>query len=230
MAIFALGDLHLSNHRHKPMDIFGEKWENHPRKISSAWNRIVNASDLVIVAGDISWAMHLEEAAPDLAWLAALPGQKLILRGNHDYWWKAISKVRQALPAGMHALQNDSYTWNGWSICGTRGWLCPGEEGFDPVEDGKIYRREAGRLKLSLQSAIRDGCRQIVTALHFPPFNRYQEPSLFTEMMEQAGVAKCVFGHIHGPGWENVFSGTLRGIEYYFVAADAAGFSPVRIT
>jgi len=157
MAIYALADLHLSHNEPKPMDIFGPHWDNHPPKILANWNRVVGAGDLVIVAGDISWAMRLEEAAADLAWVASLPGHKLLIRGNHDYWWSAIGKVRRALPAGMHALQNDHFPWDGWAVCGTRGWLCPGEEGFNKEEDGKVYRRELQRLKLSLDGARRAG-------------------------------------------------------------------------
>ncbi len=211
------------------MEIFGPEWEGHPEKIAARWRETVGQEDLVIVPGDISWAMRLEEAVPDLAFVAALPGTKLLLRGNHDYWWSAIGKVRQALPAGMYALQNDHFFWQGWAVCGTRGWVCPGEESFDPEEDGRIYRREAGRLKLSLESAHKDGCARIIAALHYPPFNRHREPSAFTALLEAAPVERCVFGHVHGPGREKVFSGVLRGVDYRFVAADAAGFTPVRI-
>lgn len=230
MAVFALADLHLSSGGEKPMDVFGLKWADHPQKIATRWRETVGPEDLVIIPGDISWAMCLEEAEPDLAFVAALPGTKLLLRGNHDYWWSAIGKVRRALPAGMYALQNDHFTWQDWAICGTRGWVCPGEESFNPAEDERLYRREVARLKLSLESALKAGCSRIIAALHYPPFNRFQDPSAFTTLLEAtAPVERCVFGHIHGPGRVKVFRGFLRGVEYHFVAADAVDFTPVRI-
>ena len=157
MAIFALGDLHLSHSGEKSMAVFGPEWEDHPGKIKANWNRLVSGDDLVIVPGDISWAMHLWEAKEDLNWLAALTGQKLLVRGNHDYWWGAIGNVRKALPPGIYALQNDCFRWGRWTICGTRGWLCPEDELFDPEYDEKIYRRELQRLQLSLESGSLQG-------------------------------------------------------------------------
>ncbi len=230
MAVFALADLHLSHGGKKPMDVFGPEWTGHPEKIAARWCEVVGSEDLVIVPGDISWAMRLEEVGPDLSFVAALPGTKLLLRGNHDYWWSAIGKVRRALPAGIHALQNDHFIWQDWAICGTRGWVCPGDENYNPEEDGRIYRRETERLKLSLESALEDGHTRIIAALHYPPFNRLREPSAFTDLLETVPVERCVFGHIHGPGRERVFSGILRGVGYSFVAADAVNFTPVRIT
>lgn len=229
MAIYALADLHLSHGRAKPMDVFGEHWNSHPQKIHLNWNRVVGEADLVIVAGDISWAMRLPEAIEDLAWLGALPGRKLLVRGNHDYWWSAVGKVRQALPRGIHALQNDHFPWGGWAVCGTRGWLCPGEEGFNNGQDEKIYLREIRRLKLSLESARRAGFEDIIVALHFPPFNRQGQPSGFTGLMEEAGVKTCIYGHIHDEGRDKLFQGERGEVNYRFVAADGAGFTPVLI-
>ncbi len=227
MAIFALGDLHLSYSQCKPMDIFGPEWENHTEKIKENWNRMVGDEDLVIVPGDISWAMHISEALPDLRWLAALKGTKLLIRGNHDFWWSSIGKVRAHLPSTVYALQNDHFTWNGWAICGTRGWLCPGEEGFDNEEDQKIYRREVQRLQLSLESARRHSLSTIIAALHFPPFNRRGQPNAFTEILEYYGVKICVYGHIHDRGRELVFQGERNGVRYRFIAADGVNFSPL---
>ncbi|NLA46236.1 MAG: hypothetical protein GX866_01685, partial [Firmicutes bacterium] len=227
MAIWAIADLHLSHDRAKPMDIFGPCWENHAEKIAANWRRLVGGDDLVIVAGDISWAMQLSEAAADLNWIASLPGRKLLLRGNHDYWWSSISKVRAALPPGMAALQNDHYVFEDWAICGSRGWICPGEEGFDSEHDEKIYRREIGRLELSLESARLAGRERIVAALHYPPFNRQGSPSGFTELLERYGVSYCVYGHIHDEGRDRLFQGERGGVNYIFVAADGVDFTPV---
>ncbi|HQE10525.1 MAG: metallophosphoesterase [Dethiobacteria bacterium] len=229
MAIWAIADLHLSHDRAKPMDIFGPCWENHAEKIAANWRRLVGGDDLVIVAGDISWAMQLSEAAADLNWIASLPGRKLLLRGNHDYWWSSISKVRAALPPGMAALQNDHYVFEDWAICGSRGWICPGEEGFDSEHDEKIYRREIGRLELSLESARLAGRERIVAALHYPPFNRQGSPSGFTELLERYGVSYCVYGHIHDEGRDRLFQGERGGVNYIFVAADGVDFTPVRV-
>ena len=229
MAIWAIADLHLSHDRAKPMDIFGPCWENHAEKIAANWRRLVGGDDLVIVAGDISWAMQLSGAADDLNWIAALPGRKLLLRGNHDYWWSSISKVRAALPPGMAALQNDHYVFEDWAICGSRGWICPGEEGFDSEHDEKIYRREIGRLELSLESARLAGRERIVAALHYPPFNRQGSPSGFTGLLERYGVSYCVYGHIHDEGRDRLFQGERGGVNYIFVAADGVDFTPVPV-
>ena len=229
MAIFALGDLHLSQSGEKPMDIFGPEWKDHPGKIKKNWERLVSEDDLVIVPGDISWAMRPEEAVVDLNWLATLPGQKLLVRGNHDYWWGAIGKVRRMLPPGIYALQNDSFSWGDWTICGTRGWIYPGDEGFDPEYDQRIYQREIHRLRLSLESSRSQAGTDLICALHFPPFNKFNGSSGFSDLMEEWGVKICLYGHVHSLGREKVFQGRQRGIEYYYVAADGVDFSPVVI-
>ena len=229
MAIYALGDLHLSHGQDKPMDIFGPEWEKHDQKIKENWNYLVKESDLVIVPGDISWAMRLPEALPDLMWLSELKGSKLLIRGNHDYWWSSIGKVRAQLPGSLFALQNDHFTWQGWAICGTRGWICPGEEGFDNEQDQKIYLREVQRLQLSLESARKQSFKDIIVALHFPPYNRRNQPSDFTRLLESFGVRICVFGHVHDEGRDYIYQGVKNGVEYRFVAADGNNFAPVRL-
>lgn len=229
MAIYALGDLHLSHQGNKPMSIFGPAWRDHPENIRRNWQRVVSESDLVIVPGDISWAMHLPEAEKDLFWLASLPGQKLLIRGNHDYWWSSIRKVRAALPAGVHALQNDHFIWGDRAICGTRGWLCPGESGFEDEHDWKIYERELKRLELSLNSALKAGCNDIIAALHYPPFALPGQESGFTQLLEQAGVRICVYAHIHDQEPEQIFTGQLNDINYIFAAADGVDFTPVLV-
>jgi uncharacterized protein len=229
MAIFAIGDLHLSHGRDKPMDIFGPDWANHTEKIREGWESVVGDDDLVIIPGDISWAMQLTEALPDLQWLAALKGTKLLVRGNHDYWWSSIGKVRSMLPPSIHALQNDHFAWGKWTICGTRGWLCPGEEGFDNEKDQKLYLREVQRLQFSLESTGGRQDLKIIAALHFPPFNRKGQPSAFTALLEQFAVRICVYGHIHDQGREYIFQGRRNGVDYRFVASDGVDFTPLKL-
>jgi uncharacterized protein len=229
MAIYAIGDLHLSHSQNKPMDIFGNEWINHTEKIKENWNREIGPDDLVIVPGDISWAMHLPEAMPDLLWLDQLKGNKLLIKGNHDYWWSSIGKVRDHLPPTLHALQNDHFAWEGIALCGTRGWICPGEVGFDNGHDQKIYLRESQRLQLSLESARGASFSEIIVALHFPPFNRKNQASIFTDLLEQYAVKVCVFGHIHDQGRDHIFQGTWNGVDYYFVAADGINFTPKKL-
>lgn len=229
MSILAIGDLHLSASVNKPMDIFGEAWVNHTAKIKAGWEKVVETGDLVLVLGDISWAMKLEEAVLDLKWIENLKGTKLLIRGNHDYWWSSLKKVRAALPPSLFALQNDSFLWGDTVICGTRGWVCPGEEGFDEERDEKIYRRELERLRLSLEDALRKEHKRIIAALHYPPFNRQHEESGFTLLLEEYRVDLCVFGHIHDEGRNRIFQGEKRGVSYRFAAADGINFTPIKL-
>lgn len=223
MRVFAIADPHLSRSDPKPMDVFGAGWEGHPQRLFDGWRATVGADDLVLVPGDISWALTLDAALPDLSDLADLPGHKVLLRGNHDYWWPSISKLRAALPAGMVALQNDAVVHRGVVVAGSRGWLCPGHFGFDD-SDEKIYRRELERLRLSLAAAAAFEGEVRIVMLHFPPTNPRLEPSGFTAMIEEAAPDHLVFGHVHG-GREAVLS-SLGDIAVHFVAADALRFVP----
>ena len=222
MRLFAIADPHLSRAQPKPMDVFGGNWEGHPQAFFDRWRETVADGDLVLVPGDVSWAMRLEEAMHDLEDIAALPGRKVLLRGNHDYWWPSISKLRRALPEGMYAVQNDALELDGVVVAGTRGWVCPGSRGFTP-EDDKVYRREVERLALSLQAARRLEGRYRVVMLHFPPTNPRLEPSGFTRLIEEYGPDALVFGHVHG---EEPVLRTLDGVDVHFVAADALEFRP----
>ena len=223
MRVFAIADPHLSRASPKPMDVFGPGWDGHPGAFFDGWRATVAADDLVLVPGDISWALSFEDALLDLADLAELPGEKVLLRGNHDYWWPSISKLRASLPAGMYAVQNDALLHRGVVVAGTRGWLCSGHHGFDE-QDEKIYRRELERLRLSLSAAERLQGEVSVVMLHFPPTNSRLEPSAFTEMIVEAAPDVLVFGHVHG-GREAVLS-SLEDMAVHFVAADALGFVP----
>lgn len=224
MRVFAIADPHLSSVQPKPMNIFGGNWQGHPDIFFEGWCDVVNDEDLVLVPGDISWAMHLKDALPDLRKIADLPGKKVLLRGNHDYWWSSISKVRRDLPTSLHALQNDALRLGDVVIAGTRGWTCPGS--FDYGEaDEKIYKREVERLKLSLAAAKELGGKHLLVMLHYPPTNVRLEPSGFTEALKAAQPDAVVFGHIHGES-ANLAVPKIADAAVYFVAADALRFKP----
>ena len=223
MQIYAIADLHLSLTSEKPMDVFGEAWRDHAEKLERNWRERVQADDLVLIPGDISWAMQLSAALPDLSFIGSLPGKKILLKGNHDYWWSAIGRVRSFLPAGMRAMQNDSIAEDGIGICGTRGWLCPGSNNFS-AEDQKIYSRELDRLTLSLNSLPQVETK--IAMLHFPPFADKEKGSGFTERLEAAGVSIAIYGHLHGEANRYAFEGERNGITYHCVAADTLDFAP----
>lgn len=225
MRLFAIADPHLSRANPKPMDIFGGNWQGHPEAFFAGWREVVTEEDIVLIPGDISWAMRLEEALPDLEDIAALPGKKVLLRGNHDYWWASVSKVRKVLPPNMYVIQNDALLLDDLVIAGTRGWVCPGSYEFT-AEDQKIYEREVERLKLSLQAAKKLKGKKLVVMLHFPLTNARLEPSGFTELILEAKPDAVVFGHIHG---EKLTLPDLVPIAVHFVAADALGFRPKQI-
>lgn len=222
MRLYAIADPHLSRTNPKPMTIFGSGWAGHPDAFFDGWRSVVTDDDIVLVPGDISWALRLPEALADLEDIAALPGRKVLLRGNHDYWWPSISKLRAALPDGMYAIQNDAVALDGVIVAGTRGWTCPGSHGFDE-EDDRIYRRELERLRLSLTAARAFAGRFRVVMLHYPPTNARLAPSGFTALVEEYAPDALVFGHVHGD--EQVLS-ALGDIDVHFVAADALGFVP----
>jgi predicted phosphohydrolase len=229
--IFALADLHLSSVRPKPMDVFGDLWEDHPQRIAEAWDRTVGASDVVLVPGDISWAHTIDEARPDLEFIAERPGRaKLLLRGNHDSWWTSASKVRRNLPPGLAVLHNDALRLEeGVVICGARGWTLPEMPWFEEGSDLKIYRRELGRLDLSLSAAARvsrPGDR-LLAMLHYPPVAPGHSSSEVTARLSRAGIELAAYGHLHGSddhAWAP--QGCFDGVELQFVAADFVGFEP----
>ncbi len=229
MHIYAIGDLHLSGEPPtKPMEVFGAHWQGHKQKIAANWRRQVTDSDAVIVCGDISWAMSLEAAAQDLDWLAALPGRKLLLRGNHDYWWTSLKKMQQRYGTSFEFLQNDCIMLGDIAVCGTRGWVLPSAEDFSE-EDAKIYKREGIRLELSLKQARAQNPRQLIVALHYPPLFARTEHTCFTNLMQQYGVSHCVYGHIHGESHIAVFEQVREGISYKLVSCDTQDFTLYKI-
>ena len=224
--LYAIADLHLPGGQDKPMDVFGVQWRDHVNHLRQAWVDLVRDEDWVLVPGDISWAMRLEEALPDLDFLGRLPGRIILLRGNHDYWWQAIGKVRRALPANIHAIQNDCILLpDNTAICGTRGWDLPTKEGVT-AQDIRIYERELQRLRMSLEKARQSGARRLVAMMHFPPAETGGMPTGFTCHMEEYGVSICVYGHLHGDYGRRALRGRHRGVYYRLVSADALGFRP----
>lgn len=225
MPLFAIADLHLGFAVDKPMDRFGPHWERHPEKIADAWRRDVAGADTVLVCGDTSWAMRLEDAAADLAYLAELPGRKILLRGNHDYWWGSAAKVRRALPAGIELLQNDCLMAEGWAVCGSRGWGIPAAE--TPAADRAVYDREVGRLRLSLEKAPAGLPR--LAMLHYPPWMPGFEVTPVREVLREAAVRIVVYGHLHALPKGSYPDAEFDGIRYHCVSADLVDFAPRRI-
>ena len=228
MALFAIADLHFAFSVDKPMDIFGENWKNHSEKIIANWKKNITEGDTVLLPGDLSWGMRIDEAAADLDVIYSLPGRKILLGGNHDYWWKSSSKLEARYP-GMRFLKNNFDQYEDWYICGTRGWLCPNDVQFTE-QDKKIYEREQVRLRLSLDAAMRSGAEKIILMMHFPPMNDKQEDSAFTALFREYPIKKVVYGHLHGAAsHRTAFEGEREGIDYALIAADYIDFCPKRI-
>ncbi|MBN2361267.1 MAG: metallophosphoesterase [Deltaproteobacteria bacterium] len=232
MELFGISDLHLSLSGQKPMHIFGDNWQDHAVRMARAWDATVGDGDVVLCPGDLSWAMRLDEAQADLGWLGSRPGRKVLCRGNHDYWWSTISKVRAALPPNSVALQNDAVRCGEMVIAGSRLWSLPGSCEFGP-DDDKIFKRELGRLELSLEAAAKlaQGGSPIIAAVHFPPATADGVATAYTELLERYGVRLCVYGHLHGaPAHRTAIEGEHRGVRYALVACDFIGFAPRRLT
>jgi predicted phosphohydrolase len=223
MALFALSDLHLSFSSNKPMDIFGEVWENHHLKILNNWNSKVMEDDVVLIPGDISWAMKFEEALLDLEFIHNLNGKKVLLKGNHDYWWSSISKLN-SLYEDMFFLQNNFYSYEDYAICGTRGWINIIE---DDEKNQKVYNRELIRLRLSLESA--KGYNNKIVIMHYPPITKISVAQEFIDVLKEYKVEKVIYGHIHYDARHICVNGFVDGIEYICASADIINFDPIRI-
>ncbi len=239
LAIYAIGDVHLSFRRpvdperwecvevFKPMDMFGEKWRGHYRKIYENWIKIIKEKDFVLMPGDISWAMKLYEARHDLEFLGLLPGTVVCVAGNHDYWWQSLSQVRAALPRNMKAIQNDCFLAGPVAICGSRGWLCPGAGGFSG-HDLKIYRRELIRMENSLKS-MDPGAKYVIVMTHYMPTNDRHEKNEFIEIFQKYGVRTVVYSHLHGSAARLRLPDKAWGIDFHLVSADYLDFTPAFI-
>lgn len=226
MAIYTIGDLHLSLGCEKPMDIF-PGWQGYMEKLERNWNTLVRPEDTVVLAGDTSWAMKLEDTIADFSFLQRLPGQKLLLKGNHDYWWTTVKKMERFLQENsfdsLHILHNNSILAEGLAICGTRSWM------FDVGEphDEKVMNRELGRLRASLQAA--PGGAERVVFLHYPPVYPNANAQQVIDLLKEYDVKRCYYGHLHGNAIRFAVQGTVDGIEYRLISADALAFCPYKI-
>lgn len=235
MALFAIADPHLGFGVAKPMAIFGSQWHDHDHQLEVNWRKAVTDDDTVLIPGDISWGMTLAEALPDLQFLDRLPGKKILSRGNHDYWWSSLSKMdRFCQENSLHSLvflrNNGLAVAPDWLICGTRGWIVPDDPDFRAVDE-KIYLREAGRLRLSLDAAasIRTSSHKLVVGLHYPPYPRDGSSTLFTKLLEEYHVDRCIFGHIHGLPPDRRDYDRSVPIRCQLVSADHLAFNPLRL-
>lgn len=232
MAIYAMGDLHFSGEPPtKPMEVFGAQWLGHREKVITYWKETVKDGDTVLLVGDTSWSMDLEDAvAKDLGPLAALPGDLVILKGNHDYWWNSLKKLQAALPPKVHFLHNTFYQTGDVALCGTRGWNLPSMPGFGE-HDQLVYARECQRLERSLAGAREAGAKHLIAALHYPPLYNPEEVTGFTELCKKYQVEQCIYGHVHGDAahFLNLFQGERDGTRYRLVAADYVDFHLVKI-
>ena len=225
MRLFAVADLHLPGGQEKPMDVFGQHWEGHFERICEDWRSRVTAEDTVLIAGDISWAMTPAEALEDLRAIGALPGRKVLLKGNHDYWWPSLARLQAMLPDGMRAVQNNALDLGACVVCGSRGWTLPTEAAPLDPGDERLYRRELIRLELSLQAGQKlANERPLVAMTHFPPLYLSLRDTEVTALMERYGVRCVVYGHLHGAGIATGFTGSHRGIDYYLTSCDSLGF------
>lgn len=245
--IWAIADLHLSfGTPNKKMDIFGERWVDHEERVKANWHKLIKADDLVLIAGDISWGMTPEQAKPDLEWIDALPGTKVMVKGNHDYWWTSLKKVESALPSSIHLIQNNSFLWNDVAIAGTRLWDNV-EFNFDeyieftkntsanplneaPLDENtvKIYNREVARLENSLKTIPKAYTKRIVMT-HYPPVSPTLQSSSASSLLEKYRVNACVFGHIHSLKQNVPVFGTLHDVQYIFTACDYLDSVPVQV-
>jgi predicted phosphohydrolase len=241
MKIWAIGDLHLSfGVEGKSMDVFGPVWERHPEKIEHQWRQLVKPEDLVLIPGDISWAMRPEQAAIDLQWIDKLPGTKVLIKGNHDYWWSSLSKLAPLLPPSIHLIQNNAFRWRDVAIGGARLWDSP-EYSFGPFIEfrenrrqkqkeeepsEKIFERELQRFDLSLRAMDRSAPIQVVMT-HYPPIGADLAPSRASSLIEKSGATLVVFGHLHNvkPGLS--LFGEARGVKYFLTSADYLHFKPI---
>jgi predicted phosphohydrolase len=238
MNVYGISDLHLSFcsepdppewkvMEYKPMSEVDGNWRDHARRIYENWLNTVNPPDLVLVPGDISWAMKLEEALPDIYYLGLLPGKIVAVQGNHDYWWQSISRVREKMPPNVSLIQNDCVFFGRLAICGSRGWLCP-DGAFFGEKDVKIYKRELIRMENSLKCAAGKADR-IIVIMHFMPTNERNENSGFIDLFKKYEVDTVLYGHLHARACRYRLPENYWGINFHLVSADYLGFSPALI-
>lgn len=228
MAVFAIADLHLSFGTDKPMDVF-PGGSDYTEKIEKNWKHLVSENDTVVIAGDISWAMDIRETYNDFSFIHSLPGKKIMLKGNHDYWWTTKKKMDNYLSENgfdsISILHNNFYLADGLALCGSRGWFYDAETDADM----KVLHREAGRLRVSIEPALKAGYEPIVF-LHYPPIYNNMECTEITDILKEYGIRKCFYGHIHGgTAAKRAFIGERDGVSYKLIACDYIGFMPLAV-
>lgn len=244
--IWAIADLHLSfGIPDKEMDPFGEHWHQHYHKIEQHWRHCIAPEDLVLIAGDISWAMKLEDFSTDLQWIASLPGEKIISKGNHDYWWTSLKKMESITPSGIRYVHNNAIQWHDVAIAGARLWDTPtisfgaytemrenkrekAKEAPSVDETQRLYERELQRLELSLKM-MNPQSKLKIAMVHYPPVNATMDPSPVSDLLEKYGVNICVFGHLHNIKAGSLPFGEKRGVKYYLTSCDYLDFNPLKI-
>lgn len=228
MSLFVLGDLHLSLGEDKPMDVFAG-WSDYVGRLEENWKKLVTDEDTVVIAGDISWAMKLEETLTDFRFINGLPGKKLFLKGNHDYWWSTKRKMDAFLEENgldtISILFNNAYRVGEYAVCGTRGWFLEN----DTPEDVKVLNREVGRLKMSIEEALKLGGEPVVF-LHYPPYYRGVECPEIMDVLSEYGIKKCYYGHIHGKkNFRLAFEGIYKDVSFHLISCDRVSFMPVLV-
>ena len=227
MALYAIGDLHLSLGANKPMDVFGGNWVGYMDKLQEGLS-VIGENDTTVLLGDLSWALGLDTAKEDFAWIDKIPGRKIILKGNHDYWWSTAAKFYKFCQengfSDQYILNNNHYEYEGYAICGTRGWFF--EEDRSSDHDGKVFRRELMRLEASLKSACN---LPKIVFLHYPPRYRGYECPEILQLLKQYDVRRCFYGHLHGASHGLAMEGLWDGIEFRLVSADRLNFRPFQV-
>lgn len=231
MAIYVIADLHLSFSQDKPMSIFGENWEGHSEKIKNNWISKVKPEDTVVLPGDFSWAMYLQDTYKDFEYLNSLPGKKLLLKGNHDYWWTTVTNMRNFLKKNkfknIDFIYNNSYLVENKILTGTRGWNL-----LDTENSSKMIKRESIRLQLAIEDGIKKygDDKEIIVFMHYPPISNTNKKSDFLKILKQYDIKRCYYGHLHGKSHQDAVEGIVDGIEFKLISADYLNFDVIKVT
>ena len=231
MAIYVIADLHLSFSQDKPMSIFGENWEGHSKKIKTNWISKVKPEDTVVLPGDFSWAMYLKDTYKDFQYLDSLPGKKLLLKGNHDYWWTTLTNMRNFLLENkfknIDFIYNNSYLVENKILTGTRGWNL-----LDTENSSKMIKRESIRLQLAIEDGIKKygDDKEIIVFMHYPPISNTNKKSEFLKILKQYDIKRCYYGHLHGKSHQDAVEGIVDGIEFKLISADYLNFDVIKVT
>lgn len=231
MAIYVIADLHLSFSQDKPMSIFGENWEGHSEKIKNNWISKVKPEDTVVLPGDFSWAMYLQDTYKDFEYLNSLPGKKLLLKGNHDYWWTTVTNMRNFLEENkfknIDFIYNNSYSVENKILTGTRGWNL-----LDTENSSKMIKRESIRLQLAIEDGIKKygDDKEIIVFMHYPPISNTNKKSEFLKILKQYDIKRCYYGHLHGKSHQDAVEGIVDGIEFKLISADYLNFDVIKVT